>query len=165
MRPVQLPLHCVSVPHEPWLLGGSPEVTGEHVPSFVGRLQALHVAVQAWSQQVLSAQIDPAMQPPSTASQRWPRLALHSPLLSQVPAHPVGSSPPLTAVHALLVHVWQAPGQWLRWVHPTHLLVPVSHAPLPHWPFWVHWTQAPLARLHAVRERPAQSLSEVHLVH
>jgi hypothetical protein len=88
-------------------------------------------------------------------------------LLSQVPAQPLGSAALLTDTQALLLHAWQAPGQSLRWVQPTQVFVvrlQVAVAP-PHWLFFVHCTQAPVLVLQAVAERPAHSLSAVHLVH
>lgn len=88
-------------------------------------------------------------------------------MLSQVPAQPLGSAALLTDTQALLLHAWQAPGQSLRWVQPTQVFVvrlQVAVAP-PHWLFFVHCTQAPVLVLQAVAERPAHSLSAVHLVH
>jgi len=67
-------------------------------------------------------------------------VALHSPLLSQVPAQLLASLALLTCTQEPLLHAWQAPGQSLRWVQPTHVLVArlqVAVAP-PHWLFLVH---------------------------
>jgi hypothetical protein len=146
--------------------GRLPAASTVHVPGVTS--QASHEPEQARSQQVSSGeQVVPVMQPPGNDEHFWPFLALHSPALSQVPVHLVGSSAFFTGTQLRLLQVWHTPGQSLRWVHPTQVFVvrsQVAFVPL-HCSFFVHWTQAPVVALQAVRDRPLQSCSAVHLTH
>ena len=106
-------------PHVPWPVGGAPEPTGMHVPTFPCRLQARQAPVQAWSQHTPSGeQVEPATQPPAALVQPWPRAARHTPFASHVPEQLSVSSCPRTGVQALLTQVWQVPGQSLGWQQP-----------------------------------------------
>ncbi len=89
------------VPWRGWL----PAESGVHVPGAVDRSQASQVPEQARLQQVPSAQVVPLMHPPATSVHFCPRLALHSPALSQVPAHLPGSSAFFTEMHDPLLQV------------------------------------------------------------
>ena len=130
---------------------------------------AMHGPAQVWSQQTPSGeQVVPAAQPPPAVWQVCPCLLLHAPVLSQVPAHRPGSSWFLSAVHTPPEEqVWHTPPQSLRFVHPTHWLVTVSHVPAApvQCLFAVHATHRPLAAQAGVPVRPVQSLSLKHVVH
>ena len=128
-------------------------------------MQASHDPVQALSQQVPSGeQVVPLAHPPPAVWQVCPCLLLHVPVESHVPAHTPGSSWFLTTLHAPFVHTWQAPAQSLRFVHPTHWLLVVSHvaAAPAQYLFAVQATHWPLVAQAGVPGRPAQSLSAVH---
>ena len=130
------------------------------VPKEVAMLQASHDPVQALSQQVPSGeQVVPLAHPPPTVWQVCPCLLLHAPVASHVPAHTPGSSWFLTAVHTPFVHVWQAPAQSLRFVHPTHWLLVMSHvAAVPaQYLFAVQATHWPLVAQAGVPGRPPRS--------
>ncbi len=95
-----------------------------HLPCVAA--QDVHVPVQALSQQNPSTQGNPPAQS-ELVVQACPCLALHAPVESHVPGHPLGSSWFLTAVQTLVaLHVRQAPAQSLRFTHPTHWLVVMS---------------------------------------
>jgi hypothetical protein len=113
-RPPQVPPQTVPAPlHAGWLAGGGPEATGLQVPARPGRLQARQDPVHAWSQHTPSAHVEPARQPPAVAVQVCPRLLLHAPVASQVPAQrPFGSSLFTAATQAWFAeHVMHGPAQ------------------------------------------------------
>jgi hypothetical protein len=137
------------------------------IPGELAKSQASQDPVQALSQQYWSGeQVVPATHPAATVRQACPRLLLHAPVESHVPAQKPKSSWPLSAVHAPPAHVWHAPEQSLRLRHPVHLLVTVSHfgvAPVQCLGA-VHATHEPLAA-QAGPVRPMQSLSVAHFAH
>ncbi len=132
-----------------------------HLPCVTA--QDVHFPVQALSQQNPSTQGNPPAQS-ELAVQACPCLALHAPVESHVPGHPLGSSRFLTAVQTLVVlHVRQAPAQSLRFTHPTHWLVAMSQvaAEPVQYEFAVHPTHMPLPA-QAGPDRPTQSASVAH---
>jgi hypothetical protein len=82
-----------------------------HVPSKPRMSHARHDAVHAVLQQVPSgAHVVPPMQPPGVAVHIWPRLLLHIPVVSQVPAQ-LSSDWLSTAVQTPVAaaHAWHTP--------------------------------------------------------
>ena len=159
--PVHVPAHSFVPAHAACpVCGALPVGNTAQVPGLAARSQASHEPVQARSQHTPSGeQVVPDRHPPATEAHFCPGFALHSPALSQVPSHLPGSSAFFTATQLPLLQVWQVPGQSLRWVHPTQVLVEVLHlaAVPPHWLSFVHCTHAPVVGLHAVAERPLHS--------
>jgi hypothetical protein len=158
LEPLQVALQG-DVPPQVWPVRG--DVVFVHLPCVTA--QDVHFPVQALSQQNPSTQGNPPAQS-ELAVQACPCLALHAPVESHVPGHPLGSSRFLTAVQTLVVlHVRQAPAQSLRFTHPTHWLVAMSQvaAEPVQYEFAVHPTHMPLPA-QAGPDRPTQSASVAH---
>jgi hypothetical protein len=127
-----------------WPLWGAPDGTGEHVPCLPLMSHAWHEPVQAVSQQVPSGeQVVPLTHPAEadTVLQVCPRLALHAPLPSQVPAQLSVSSAFFTATQLPPgpEQVWQLPVQSLLLQHselamhiPLQGLKPDAHPDAAH---------------------------------